>query len=71
MFKTFSSENEIYKNMESKLVQSQVEKQHGFDKLAKATELLNKAAIIFENAKMYAEAEEITNVISALIQGSK
>jgi hypothetical protein len=66
MFKQASFENEIYGSMEKTLIKNQVEERHGIDKLARAIDLLNTAASIFENAEMYSEAEEIVEVISSL-----
>jgi hypothetical protein len=66
MFKTASFEDEIYRSMENKLVEAQVENKHGFNKLAQAVNCLNAAAEIFEQAGMPAEAAEITEVLQGL-----
>jgi hypothetical protein len=66
MFKQGSFEDEIYRSMEKTLVKSQVEKEHGFDRVAKAIDLLNTAAAIFEQAGMQKEAEEVIQVLQAL-----
>jgi hypothetical protein len=66
MFKQASFEEELYRSMEKSLVKNQVEDEHGFDKLTKATDLLSTAAAIFESAKMYAEADDVVEVISSL-----
>ena len=66
MFKQASFEDEIYRSMEKSLVRSQTENSHGFKKLAKAVDLLNTAAGIFEQAGMYKEAEEVTKVLQSM-----
>ena len=66
MFKQGSSQDEIYRSMEKTLVKAQIEGQHGFDKVAKAIDLLNVAAAIFEQAGMQKEAAEITEVLNCL-----
>ena len=66
MFKQGSFEDEIYRSMEKTLVKSQVEKEHGFDRVAKAIDLLNTAAAIFEQAGMQKEASEVTEVLKSL-----
>lgn len=65
MFKTYF-EDEIYRSMEKTLVNSQVENKYGLSKLAKATDLLNMAASIFDNAGMVEEASEITEILEDL-----
>lgn len=59
-------ENELYRSMEKKLANNQLEAKHGFNKLAKAVDLLNAAAEIFESAGMFSEANEVTEVLSEL-----
>ena len=54
--------------MEKQLVSNQVEKSYGFNKLAKAVELISAAAEIFEQAGMQQEAKEITEVLQELTQ---
>jgi len=71
MFKQANFEDEIYRSMESSLVKNQTEDKHSFDKLAKATDLLNTAAAIFESAQMFSEAEAITEILRTLIEGVK
>ena len=66
MFKIGSFEDEIFRSMEKTLVSHQVEKTHGFDKLAKAADLLNAAAQLFDKAGMHEEAAEITEVLQGL-----
>lgn len=66
MFKTSSFENELYHSMESNLIGSQIEKHHGFDKLAKAADYLNAAAELFEKAGMDDEANEITEILQQI-----
>lgn len=68
MFKVGSFENEIYKSMEDKLVANQLEEHHGFNKLAKAADFLNAAAELFDEAGMYSEAAEITEVLEDLVK---
>lgn len=66
MFKQGSFEDELYRSMEKTLVKNQTENRHGFNKLAKAADLLNTAADIFERAGMRKEAEEIVNIMQSL-----
>lgn len=66
MFKQGSFEDEIYRSMEKSLVKNQTENRHGFNKLAKAADLLNTAADIFERAGMSKEAEEVTKVLQSM-----
>lgn len=66
MYKLGSFEDEIYRSMESTLVKNQTEDKHGFNKLAKATDLLNTAANIFDDAGMYEESKEITKVLRSM-----
>jgi hypothetical protein len=66
MFKQGSFENEIFRSMEKTLVKNQVENEHGLNKLAKAVDLLNTAAAIFEQAGMHEEAAGIIEVLECL-----
>lgn len=66
MYKIGSFEDEIYRSMEKSLVTSQTENKYGFNKLAKAADLLNAAATLFEQAGMREEADEVTNVLQEL-----
>lgn len=66
MFKSSSFEDEIFRSMEKTLASAQVENKYGFNKLAKAADLLNTAAEIFDNAGMHAESEEITEILEGL-----
>lgn len=66
MFKQASFADEIYRSMEKQLVDNQVENQHGFKRLAQATDLLNKAAEIFEQAGMDETADDITELLQNL-----
>jgi hypothetical protein len=66
MFKQASFEDEIYRSMEKTLVKTQTETKHGFNKLAKAADLLNTAADIFDKAGMYKESKEVTKVLQSL-----
>jgi len=71
MSKLFASQNfedELFKSMESTLVKSQVEDEHGLNKLAKAADFLNTAATIFEKAGMFQESEEITEILKKLVK---
>src|SRR5574338_389811 len=68
MFKTANFEDEIYRSMEKKLVANQDDENHGLSKIAKATDYLNAAAEIFEQAGMTGPAEEINNVMQDLAQ---
>jgi len=71
MFKQGSVESEILRSMEKTLVTNQVENKYGFNRLAKAADLLNTAASIFERAGMFSEAEEITEVLRSLAKDLK
>lgn len=71
MFKSTSVENELFKSMQKTLTANQVENKHGFNKLAKAADLLNTAAEIFDQAGMQEEAEGITEVLQDLANGLK
>lgn len=66
MFKQGSFEDELYRSMETSLVKNQTENNHGFDRLAKAADLLNTAASIFDRAGMHKEAEQVTRVLQSL-----
>lgn len=67
MFKKISSfENEICQSMEKSLVANQTEQLYGFDKIAKAADFLNDAASIFDQAGLYSEASDITDVLESL-----
>jgi hypothetical protein len=52
--------------MEQALVSNQAETRYGFSKIAKATDLLNLAASIFDQAGMQQEANDITKIIEGL-----
>lgn len=67
MFKIGSFENEILQGMEKSLRANQSEESSkGFNKLAKAADLLNNAAAIFDQAGMHTEASEVTDVLESL-----
>ncbi len=66
MYKPGSFEDEIYRSMEKTLVSHQVENKHGFNKLAKAADLLNTAADIFDRAGMSKESAEVTKVLQSM-----
>lgn len=66
MYKQGSFEDEIYRSMEKSLVKNQTETKHGFNKLAKAADLLNEAASIFDDAGMYSESKEVTEVLQSM-----
>jgi thiamine pyrophosphate-dependent acetolactate synthase large subunit-like protein len=71
MFKYGSFESEIYRAMEKKLVAKQVEDTHGLNKLARAADYLDSAAELFENAGMYSQAAEVTEVLRKLAEQLK
>lgn len=71
MFKSASAADELLQSMEKNLVGNQVETKYGFSKLAKAADLLNTAASIFEQAGMHEEAEGVTQVLQDLAQDLK
>jgi hypothetical protein len=66
MFKQDGLEDELYRSMETTLVKNQMENSHGFNKLAKATDLLNIAAEIFEHAGMLKESIAISEILEGL-----
>lgn len=66
MYKQGSFEDEIYRSMETSLVKTQTETTHGFNKLAKAADLLSTAAEIFDKAGMTQEADDITAILQSL-----
>ncbi len=66
MFKTGSFEKELYRSMEKKLMNNQLDNKYNFSKVSKAADYLNAAAEIFEKAKMYKEASEIVKIIEIL-----
>lgn len=71
MWKQGGFEDEIFRSMEKTLVSHQVENKHGFNKLAKAADLLNMAAAIFDNAGMHQEASYITYILHDLSKDLK
>lgn len=71
MFKTASTESEILRSMEQNLAKSQVETEHGFNKLAQAVDLLSAAAAIFDQAGMHQEADSVTEILQALVKELK
>lgn len=66
MFKISSFEQELMKEMQSRLVQNQAENQYSFNKLAKAADYLNNAAELFDDVGMNKEAEVVTRLIEKL-----
>jgi hypothetical protein len=64
-------QDEIYRSMETTLVKNQTENTHGFNKLAKAIDLLSIAASIFDSAGMHQEAEEVTAILQSLSKDLK
>lgn len=66
MFKQASFADEIYRSMEKQLVDNQLEDQHGFKRLAQATDLLSQAAETFEQAGMTEIADDITELLQNL-----
>jgi hypothetical protein len=66
MFKQSGVEDELFRSMETSLIKNQTENKHGFSKVAKAADLLNTAADIFEHAGMSEEAAAVTQILEAL-----
>ena len=66
MFKSGSIENELIRSMETTLVSNQLEKQHNFNKIAKAFDYLNAAADIFDKAGLQKESKEVEKVLQVL-----
>jgi hypothetical protein len=65
MFNDDDISNEIYKSMEKQLVSNQLENKYAFNKYARTIDYLNKAASIFDQAGMYQESNEVTQVMRA------
>lgn len=63
MYKIGSFEDELYRSMEKKLASNHLDKQHGLDKLAKATDYLFAAITLFEKAGMRKEARELDKIL--------
>jgi hypothetical protein len=68
MFKISSFEQELIKEMQSRLVENQVENQYSFNKLAKAADYLNNVAELFDDVGMTKEAEVVTRLLEKLGQ---
>ena len=69
MFKKESSfSNEIMRGMQSNLIARKVENQYSFEKVAKAIDLLNTAADIFDDAGLKAESEGITQLLEKIAE---
>lgn len=68
MFKVGSFANDIESSMEKELKANQIEKVHGFNKLAKAADYLNSAASIFEDANMPEVSDQITQILTDLAE---
>lgn len=67
MFKKQSSfSNEIMSGMKSHLAATKVENKYSFDKVAKAVDLLNTAADIFDDAGFKSESESITSLLESI-----
>ena len=66
MFKSSGFENEILQSMEKSLVANQFEQSYKFNKIAKAIDLLNNAAQIFDQAGFVSEAIDIENILKDL-----
>jgi hypothetical protein len=71
LFDMSGFEDEIYRSMEKTLVNNQVENTHGLQKLAKAVDLLNTAAEIFDQAGMLDESRHITEILQSLTEDVK
>ena len=71
MYKIGSFEQELYESMSKNLSNHRLEDKFGFDKLAKAINFLNEAAIIFDKAGMQAEAKEVLEVLQKLASDIK
>lgn len=68
MFKQGSVADEISRSMERELVAHQAEQTHGFNKVAKAIELLGNTAVLFAQAGMVEEEKEVIGVLESLIK---
>ena len=71
MFKIGSFESEIMQSMEKNLISNQIDNRYGFNKLARATDLLNMAAEIFDKSGMHEEANDVSKILSNLIEKIK
>lgn len=70
MYKIGSFANDIESTMEKELIANQIEKIHGFNKLAKAVEYLNSAATIFEEANLPDVSDQITEILKSLTKNN-
>ncbi len=68
MFKVGSFEQELQQSMETQLASNYLDGKHGFQRLARAVEMLAKAASIFEAAEMPEIADAITDAVSTLTE---
>jgi len=66
MFKISSFEQELMKEMQSRLVANQAENEYSFNKLAKAADYLNTAAELFDDVGMNKEAESVTRILEKI-----
>ena len=72
MFNVGSFEQELYESMQKAMVSNSQEKSRsGINKLAKATDLLNIAASIFDKAGMFDESDEISKILQSLVGETK
>lgn len=71
MFKRANIEAEIFQSMETSLIKNQVEGKYGLSKLAKAADLLNEAASIFDDAEMFQESKDISDILQNLTKDLK
>jgi len=71
MFKQSSFETELFESMEKQLKTNELESKKGFNRLAKAADLLNTAAIILDKAGMTSEADAITKILTSMTKVGK
>jgi hypothetical protein len=71
MFKIDNFEDELFESMSTQLKKNQLESKGGFNRLVKATDLLNNAAEIFEKVGMISESDDIVAIINSISKVNK
>jgi hypothetical protein len=66
MFKCSSFADEISESMKQILVSNAIDNKYGLSKIAKAADYLNIAAGICDQAGMYHQSDDITNLLKQL-----
>jgi len=68
LFSTSSFENELFDSMKKLLTKNHIENKYAMSKIAQATDLLNKAAEIFDQAEMTEYSNDIEKVLISLAE---